>query len=89
MNSKYIRVILTICLIFVMGVICTACKEKKQQHIVIKYKSKYVQITKNKYEKTNSNIIDLSNGKQVSYDYKIGPSDPTGPSFNLVTIDNP
>ncbi|MGN1152409.1 MAG: hypothetical protein ACI4S3_00110 [Candidatus Gastranaerophilaceae bacterium] len=89
MNSKYIRIILTICLAFAMCVICTACKEKKQQHIVVKYKSKYAQITKNKQEKTNSNIIDLSSGKKINYDYKIGPSDPTGPSFNLVTIDNP
>lgn len=81
MNYKYLCLILLVC--FVIPFYCCACGTTKQGKIVIKRESKYAKAVKKKV----SNVIDLSDGKQVNFDFQLGPQDVSTPSFSVINLD--
>lgn len=84
MNYKYLCLVLIVC--FTWCLMLSGCNSTKHNKIVIKHESKYSKITKKNNNKP-SNVIDLSDGNNVNFDYNIGPQVPSMPSFKLVTID--
>lgn len=88
MNNKYLCVLLFICLVISFSMTITACSVKKSNKILIKHESKYTKLIKRKQELTE-NIINLSDGTKINYDFQIGPSDVQSPSFDLIKIDEP
>ena len=40
-----------------------------------------------KTKKKIANVIDLSDGRQVNFDYPIGPQDVSTPSFRVINLD--
>ncbi len=82
MKFKYIGLFLIICLI--NSLVLCGCNSTKKTKIVINHESKYTQFMK---KNIPSHIIDLSDGNSVNFDYNIGPQEPSGPSFRLITVD--
>ena len=82
MKHRYISLYLIVCLI--SGLVLCGCNSTKKTKIVINHESKYTQFMK---KNIPSHIIDLSDGNSVNFDYNIGPQDPSGPSFRLITVD--
>ena len=82
MKFKYIGLFLIICLIG--GLVLCGCNSTKKTKIVINHESKYTQFMK---KNIPSHIIDLSDANSVNFDYNIGPQEPSGPSFSLITVD--
>lgn len=87
MNSKYLSLLLIMCFVMTIGIVSTACVEQKKGSIAIKYESKYSKYA-NKVKRKASQIIDLSDGPQASYDYSLGPSDIGNPSFRVISVDS-
>ncbi len=88
MKNRYLSIILIICLSIGAISVCTACNAKKTSNkIIIRHESTYSKLMKKK--EPPSNIIDLGDDTQVSFDYHIGPKDIIEPSFNLIKIDSP
>ena len=82
MKFKYIGLFLIICLIG--GLVLCGCNSTKKTKSVINHESTYTQFMK---KNIPSHIIDLSDGNSVNFDYNIGPQEPSGPSFRLITVD--
>lgn len=88
MNNKYLCVLFLICLVTSFSLTITACSVQKTNKIMIKHESKYAKLIKKKQELTE-NIINLSDGTKINYDFQVGPSDVQSPSFDLIKIDQP
>lgn len=88
MNRKYLSIILTVSIICGIALGSTACKTKQKQQLV-KYKSKYSQLGKQQETSNHSSVINLSDGKKANFDYRVGPTELSDPSFNIIKIDNP
>ena len=82
MNYKYLCLVLIVC--FTASFFVCGCSSVKHTKIVIKHESKY---TKAKTKKKVANVIDLSDGRQVNFDYPIGPQDVSTPSFRVINLD--
>ncbi len=88
MNSKYLCVLITICIIIPICCIISGCSDKKEHQILIKHESRYAKLIKQKKELTE-NIINLSDGVKINYDFQVGPKDIQSPNFNVINIDMP
>lgn len=88
MNNKYLCVLLFICSVVSCSITMTACCDKKSNKIVIQHESKYAKLIKKKKELTE-NIINLSDGNKINYDFHVGPPELKTPSFDLIKIDQP
>lgn len=84
MNVKFICIGLIV--IFASGLILCGCNCTKKAKIVIRHESKYSKLVK---KKLPSHVIDLSEDNGVDFNYDIGPQVPSGPKFNVITIDTP
>ena len=82
MNYKYLCLVLIVC--FAVSFFFCGCGNVNRAKIVIKHESKYA---KAKMKKKVSNVIDLSDGKQVNFDYPIGPQDVSTPSLGVINLD--
>ncbi len=88
MNNRYLCVLLIIAIVIPICVTMSGCAEKKSNKILIKQESKYAKLIKKKQELAE-NIINLSDGTKVDYDFHVGPSEVQTPSFDLIKIDQP
>jgi len=86
MKSRYISILLIICISASSGMLFSACAGHKSGHDLIHHTSKCQQLMDQYNSGGNSGVIDLSDGKKLNYDGSVGPGDP---NFGARSMSNP